>query len=76
MVLLCALQLALLSVSAVAQSIGTNSSVIRGEGNVLGATLALDGSNKFRLQVFCRNNRAEGTKELMLSMYVNNDAKV
>ena len=43
---------------------------------MLGATLALDRSNNFGLQVFCRNNRAEGTKELMLSMYVNNDAKV
>ena len=49
---------------------------IRGEGNVLGVELALDAANNFGLTMFCSKNRPEGTKELGLSIYVNNEARV
>jgi hypothetical protein len=45
----------------------TGHKLIRGEGNELGADLALDTANDFGLEMFCTRNRSEGTLQLYLT---------
>jgi hypothetical protein len=53
-----------------------NYKIIQGEGNVAGAEIGLGDSNGFALEVFCTKNRAEGTLDLYLTIFVDPKARV